>query len=75
MESMNSLQVAASPAPIPAGTPAAPGGLTVKPGDSKVELEWNAVPGAHSYTVKRAVSYAGPYTVMECRLDRNGRCR
>lgn len=68
MESMNSLQVAASPATIPAGTPAAPGGLTVKPGDSKVELKWNAVPGADSYTVKRAVSYAGPYTVWSAGL-------
>lgn len=68
MESMNSLQVAASPASILAGTPDAPGGLTVKPGDSKVELKWNAVPGADSYTVKRAVSFAGPYTVWSAGL-------
>jgi len=68
IESMNSLQVTASPASIPAGAPDAPGDLTIKPGDSKVELKWTAVSGAASYTVKRAVSYAGPYTVWSAGL-------
>lgn len=68
LESMNSAQVAASPASIPAGAPAAPSGVAVKAGDNKVELQWNSVPEADSYTVKRAISFAGPYTVLSTGL-------
>jgi pectin methylesterase-like acyl-CoA thioesterase/lysophospholipase L1-like esterase len=67
-DSMNSTQVAASPVAIAAGAPAAPSGVTVKPGNNKVALQWNYMPGASSYTVKRAASFAGPYTVLSAGL-------
>lgn len=67
-ESMNSAQVAASPAAIPTRAPAAPSGVAVKAGDNKVELQWKSVPEALSYTVKRAASFAGPYTVLSAGL-------
>ncbi|MDQ0871556.1 pectin methylesterase-like acyl-CoA thioesterase/lysophospholipase L1-like esterase [Paenibacillus sp. V4I3] len=68
LESMNSIQVAASPASIAVGAPAAPDGVAVNPGNNKVALQWNPVPGAASYSVKRAVSFAGPYTVLSAGL-------
>jgi hypothetical protein len=39
-----------------------PGGLAATPGDGEVALQWNAFPGATSYTVKRASASGGPYT-------------
>jgi len=39
-----------------------PGGLTATPGNGAVTLQWNAFPGATSYTVKRASASGGPYT-------------
>jgi hypothetical protein len=38
-----------------------PGGVTATPGNGNVTLQWNAFPGATSYTVKRASASGGPY--------------
>ncbi len=48
------------------GTPpvAAPTDLSATPGNSKVDLSWNAVAGATSYHVKRAAVSGGPYTTI-----------
>ncbi len=56
-ESANSAELA-----IP--TINAPANLTSTPGDATVALGWTAVPGATGYTVKRATSSGGPYTVQ-----------
>lgn len=47
-----------------AGTtpPPAPTGLLAVPGYRKVALTWNSSPGASSYSVQRATSFAGPYS-------------
>lgn len=42
--------------------PAAPAGLTAAAGSEQAVLNWNAVSGAASYTVKRAEVNGGPYT-------------
>ena len=46
--------------------PAAPTGLTATPGSSNTQLNvsWNSVMGATSYTVSRATTSGGPYTVL-----------
>jgi len=44
--------------------PAAPGGLSAAASGKSVELTWNSVPGATSYTVKRSMSSGGPFTVI-----------
>jgi alpha-galactosidase len=44
------------------GPPAAPGGLTASPGDSKVTLAWNG--SADSFNVKRSLTDGGPYAVI-----------
>jgi hypothetical protein len=38
-----------------------PGGLAATPGNGVVTLQWNAFPGATSYTVKRASTSRGPF--------------
>ncbi len=38
--------------------------LTASGGDSKIDLTWDAVDKATSYTVKRATTAGGPYTVI-----------
>ena len=45
--------------------PAAPGGLKVSADGTSVLLSWTAVPGATSYTIKRAISPGGPFTDLE----------
>ena len=59
-ESSGSAPVAATTAP----TPAAPGNLTAAPGDKRVVLGWDAVPGILSYHLKRAFTNGGPYSVI-----------
>lgn len=44
-------------APVPAG-------LIATPGDGRVGLTWKGVSGAASYTVKRASTASGPFTVV-----------
>jgi hypothetical protein len=48
----------------PVTAPATPGGLTLTGGDSQVGLSWSASSGAVTYTIKRATSSGGPYTVI-----------
>jgi fibronectin type 3 domain-containing protein len=40
----------------------APGTPTITPGDAKLTLNWGAVAGATSYTIKRSTVSGGPYT-------------
>ena len=42
------------------------------PGNGKVALSWDAVPGAGSYKVKRATSEAGDYTTIASGLSSTG---
>jgi hypothetical protein len=64
-----------APAPAPAGLPttasctptpppAAPTGLTATAGNAQVGLNWTAVSGATSYTVKRSTVSGGSYTTV-----------
>ncbi len=46
------------------GLPAAPSGPSATPGTNSVALSWNPVPGATTYSVKRAASSGGPYTTV-----------
>ncbi|WP_281888522.1 glycoside hydrolase family 48 protein [Paenibacillus sp. YYML68] len=62
-ESVNSVQVSATPK-VDVSVPASPTGVTPVAGDKQVKLSWNAVSGATSYTVKRAATSGGPYTVV-----------
>lgn len=41
-----------------------PTGLTAQPGNTQVTLNWNAVNGAASYTLKRATVSGGAYTTV-----------
>lgn len=52
----------AAVAALPVGPPAPPSGLTASAGNGEVLLAWSAVPGAASYTVRRAPSAAGPWS-------------
>ncbi len=42
--------------------PAAPANLAASGGNGQITLNWNAVPGATGYNVKRSLSNGGPYT-------------
>jgi len=44
--------------------PAAPAALLASPGDGIVPLRWQSSFGATSYTVKRATSRGGPYSII-----------
>ncbi|HEY0074454.1 MAG TPA: hypothetical protein VGB77_10150, partial [Abditibacteriaceae bacterium] len=50
--------------PITQTKPAAPANLTATAGLSRVHLNWSAVTGATSYTVKRATISGGPYATI-----------
>ena len=43
---------------------AAPTGLAFSSANGSITLQWNAVSGASSYTVKRATTTGGPYTTL-----------
>ena len=46
-------------------TPTAPPtGLAFTSADGQIQLQWNAVAGATSYTVKRSTTSGGPYTTL-----------
>jgi fibronectin type 3 domain-containing protein len=57
--SANSAEVTATPTCV---TPAAPGSLGATAGVGTITLNWSAVTGASSYSVKRATTSVGPYT-------------
>ena len=42
--------------------PGAPGGVTTTPGGAQVTLNWNAVSGATSYTIKQSAFSVGPFS-------------
>jgi fibronectin type 3 domain-containing protein len=54
----------------PISPPAAPTGLVVSPGQARVWLNWTAVAGATTYTVKRSPTPGGPYTAIATGLAR-----
>jgi hypothetical protein len=45
-----------------------PGGVTAQPSSSGIQLTWIRTRAAASYTVKRATSRGGPYTVLAANL-------
>ncbi|MGN6625332.1 MAG: RICIN domain-containing protein, partial [Tepidisphaeraceae bacterium] len=55
-------------ATTPAGAPAAPTGVSAKPGTGQVVLTWAMTGGATSYTLKRATASSGPYTTVASNL-------
>src|SRR6266540_4147474 len=56
-ESANSTEVIGEPKP-------APSGLVAIGGTNQIEVRWNALVGAASYTVKRSSTSGGPYTTL-----------
>jgi fibronectin type III domain protein len=48
--------------------PSTPAGLAATAGDTQVALAWNASSGASTYSVKRATTSGGPYTIMAANL-------
>lgn len=63
-ESANSAQASATPVAVTPTAPAAPTNLVATAGDATVTLNWGAVSGATSYTVKSATTNGGPYTTV-----------
>lgn len=52
--------------------PSAPGGLSAAViSSTRIDLSWNAVPGADSYVIKRATTSGGPYVILDSRTDTN----
>ncbi len=62
-ESFNSSEAHTTPTSS-STPPPKPTGLTATPGDSRVNLAWNASTGATSYQVKRSASQGGPYAAV-----------
>ena len=60
-ESANTAQVSATPKPP---VPAVPAGLSATAGKEQVVLLWSASAGATSYTVKRATTTGGPFSLV-----------
>ena len=44
--------------------PAAPGNVTLNPGDGRITLRWNAVTGATGYKVRRSIGAGGAYATL-----------
>ncbi|CAN7497007.1 pectinesterase family protein [Paenibacillus sp. LjRoot153] len=68
-ESMISNQLKAKPYAPVNGAPAKPTSFQAVANEGSVSLSWNAVIGASSYNVKRAISADGPYTVISSTYD------
>jgi hypothetical protein len=51
-------------ASLAAGPLSAPTGLNASPGPAQIQLTWNAVPFAASYTVRYATTSGGPYATL-----------
>jgi len=66
-ESLNSGEMKSTPAVIPA----APTGLSTSMGYKYARLAWDPVPWAATYTVKRASTSGGPFTVIASGLTNN----
>ncbi|GMK38044.1 hypothetical protein PCCS19_10980 [Paenibacillus sp. CCS19] len=49
--------------------PEAPAGLSAAARHTQIDLSWQPVAGAQSYTVKRAAAPEGPFTVLASSLD------
>jgi len=47
-----------------AGPPCVPSGVTAYNRTSSIWLNWNAAPGAQTYSLRRATSATGPYTTL-----------
>ncbi len=65
VSALNSGGESALGAPVPAlpvGAPPAPSGLAAIASNGEVLLSWSPVPGASSYTVRRASSAGGPWS-------------
>jgi N-acetylneuraminic acid mutarotase len=60
-ESANSNEAAATPQPPLSGIPS---NLAVSPGNSRIDLAWDAVDGAAGYNVKRSETAGGPYATI-----------
>lgn len=58
------VQISGGDGGAPVSTPAAPAMLLASPGDGAVPLRWQASFGATSYTVNRATSSGGPYSII-----------
>ena len=65
-EAPDSTPVSATPQPVP--PPPAPTGLTATGADARVNLSWNAVGSATSYTVKRSLVSGTGHTVLAADL-------
>lgn len=51
------------------GQPGVPYGVKAEPGDSEVQLTWNAISGAADYQVVRSTSKNGPFSVIADHLS------
>lgn len=56
--------VAAARPVLNIGQPGVPDGVKAEPGDSEVQLTWNALSGAADYQVVRATDMNGPYSII-----------
>ncbi|WP_127586805.1 polysaccharide lyase family 8 super-sandwich domain-containing protein [Paenibacillus koleovorans] len=57
--------------PMPLAPPV-PTSLTAEAGKGQISLGWNASAGATSYTIKRATTDGGPYTVVQSGITTTG---
>jgi len=48
----------------PVAPPPPPSGLSARPGDARVSLRWDPVPGAERYSVRRSEGPEGPFTEL-----------
>ena len=60
----SNIQISGGDGGAPAVTPAAPAALLASPGNSAVPLRWQPSFGASSYTLKRATTSSGPYSIV-----------